>query len=175
MSCTDSLNETSHLKEGKSRRYNAAETGKDAGYKNPGFLNDDQKTDDTSTTQSEVEDKKGSLESSTKSTFGLQRQLGVSGATSLIFGCIVGWWYHYKFLAFWGKHDFSYVPTIILHKSYRIYQDQARLNFPENKTRLSCIIVRSGSHAFWAIYAIYATSISSRCSTITKPVYLISA
>ena len=92
MSDTDGLNETSYLKEGKSRCYNAAETGKDAGYKNPGFRNDDQKTDnDASTTQSKVEAKESSLESSTKSTFGLKRQLGVSGATSLIFGCIVGW------------------------------------------------------------------------------------
>ena len=92
MSNADGLNETSHLKEGNSRRYNAAETGKEAGYRNAGFISDNQKSDhgDQDTTGTQSEDKDRSLESSTKSTFGLRRQLGVSGATSLIFGCIVG-------------------------------------------------------------------------------------
>ena len=84
MSNSNGLNETSHLRESKSRRYKTAEA--DAGYENSGFA-DDEHQEENIVPPTGIEN---SLESSNKSTFGLRRQLGVSGATSLIFGCIVG-------------------------------------------------------------------------------------
>ena len=87
MSNFNGLNETSYLKESKSRRYKTAEV--DASYENPGFVDDGHQegSDVHDVSPRSIEN---SLESSNKSAFGLRRQLGVSGATSLIFGCIVG-------------------------------------------------------------------------------------
>ena len=87
MSNSNGLNETSYLKESKSRRYKTADV--DASYENPGFAGDGHQegSDVHHVSPRGIED---SLESSNKSAFGLRRQLGVSGATSLIFGCIVG-------------------------------------------------------------------------------------
>ena len=83
MSNLNELNENSFLKDYKSKRYKTAETDKT--YHNPGFDGHGEKMDNDNSSTA-VED---SLESNS-STFGLRRQIGVSGATSLIFGCIVG-------------------------------------------------------------------------------------
>lgn len=83
------LSETSRLKAGTSRRYNVAAAEQNAaGHHNPAFGPDGVVGDRTGGGQNQRPD--GSVSGGSSDAFGLRRQLGVTGATSLIFGCIVG-------------------------------------------------------------------------------------